>query len=107
MVAEQQSAHPKGYLLLRLLGGGAPKLLCSSKEAKAPLKGNHQISQLWLLTQRPYKPSTHDSHCGPIPCQTNKALSPSHLCMGLEDVIFDATLRAELLRTQQTAILAH
>lgn len=31
----------------------------------------------------------------------------THLCVGLEDVVLDATLRAELLRTQQTAVLSH
>lgn len=51
----------------------------------------------WPLTQTSPPTPTPAPHTG---CAT-------HLCVGLEDVVLDATLRAELLRTQQTAVLPH
>lgn len=39
MVAEQQSAHPKGYLLLRLLGGGGTQASLLLQGSQSPSEG--------------------------------------------------------------------
>lgn len=80
-------------------GTSCPGCQGRGTQASLLLQGSREPLSTRAATAAPSQPRP-----GPV---GPAGLRPSHLRVGLENVVLDAALRAELLRTQQTAVLPH
>lgn len=112
----------RGEQQWRCRGGrqeGAPTPLGPPRKSGVSPRRQCQLSQWWLPTRATTLScpdpdrrarlvlSLHRRPPTQPTARAGLAPGPTHLCVGLEDVVLDSALGAELLRTQQAAVLPH